>query len=345
MANYQTDEMNVLNALDKLNGYASYGQISAQYRRNQGCEISTERLNEVLDALKTKGWIYARAGDWYGIAPEGKRACHSTLQSPVAEMKAVGSATMLNSASCYGSKTRSTSDDVYCPFCKMYYPFGTVRCFECGATIGATNQARNTPSKVESVEHKDIPINRSLPRNSSRSKREIGVGEIVLYIMGGITALGTALWIGGSSSSVQDSMGTGSGETVNGSTSTTEPFSELSGMFMAEGPIGTTMGIPVTTTTIAAPFAISGSSGGGDVVIWEDSVGNWHIGDNVPYSIVEKRAGMIYDALHRECSEKGTNPLIVAQESEYGTLINRLFANQRTDMFEDKLDLWISLLQ
>ena len=336
--NQHADEINVLKALNGLNGYATSRQIGAEYRREFNCEIGTERLETALTLASTNGWVTTPYPGYYKITSAGKEICSNAPVSPVIKPKV----TAPNIKCSDGSRTRKTPDDVFCPFCKVYYPFGTVKCPMCGATIGAQNQIRKERPKAEPETPRNVY--EGVQSSSDNRGNSHSAGGTILSIILALSAVGASSWVYGTGAVVSESSDTGMGDVMNGSSSSIEPTTETStGLVEEGGTVGTTMlsGLPV----ISLASAGCGSSSEDGPVLYEDSFGNWHLGDNVPYSIVEKRAEHIYDVLHKKSADERKNILVVAQNSQYGDLMNQLFGSQRSDLIEDKIELWISLLE
>lgn len=243
-----------------------------------------------------------------------------------------------------GTTKRATEDDVSCPFCQLYYPFGTIKCPKCGATIGSADQTRKAPPNKTVEVQKEAPVaGYSYQPSSSGGASDVSWGSVLVGILGAISAMGGSSIL----SWTLDSVGTGSGDVMNAVSSLSGSSSEFIGIFVAEGPVGTTVGFGSTgCSALSALSAVSSDAGNdGEIPIWEDSLGGWHIGDNVPYSVVEKRAETVYNVLHGQKSDAMRQPIIVAKTREQTEAVNRIFRTQRGDAVEEKLDLWISLLE
>lgn len=82
------------------------------------------------------------------------------------------------------------------------------------------------------------------------------------------------------------------------------------------------------------------SEGGVEVIpLWQDGSGNWHVGNDVPYSQVERRAAAVYGALHKQKAEPISFPAVIAETPEAYDAVTRLFPNGGTDSMLRTLDV------
>lgn len=222
-----------------------------------------------------------------------------------------------------GAEKRSTNDDIFCPHCHLFYPLGTIKCPKCEATIAPENEI--TKRYEDAVEKKPITSYERKHTTVSASDDKSKVGELISAL-----AIFTTVAFGGSL--CYDST-IGSGGSV---------LLESTG-----GGVGETTSIHnEDTLAILAVGSIATSTSGDEnpvIVVVEEAGGS--LGDNMPYSVVEKRAETVYNVLHGQKSDAMRQPIIVAKTREQTEAVNRIFKTQRGDAVEEKLDLWISLLE
>lgn len=72
---------------------------------------------------------------------------------------------------------------------------------------------------------------------------------------------------------------------------------------------------------------------------WQDSSGDWHLGNTVPYSHVEKRAGQVYDALHGHRNSNEPFPVIVAESVEVYEAAERLLGGRTPGSMDRMLEI------
>lgn len=72
---------------------------------------------------------------------------------------------------------------------------------------------------------------------------------------------------------------------------------------------------------------------------WQDSSGDWHLGNTVPYSHVEKRAGQVYDALHGHRNSNEPFPVIVAESAEVYEAAERLLGGRTPGSMDRMLEI------
>lgn len=319
----ENEMLKVLRALKGANSYAASGQIAREYERQNRMRIDRELLKKALQEAEREKFLEEKTSDYYKLLPEGDKMVKKYTDfnvNDIGETVTVG----------YGSPRKATEDDIFCPFCKLYYPFGTINCPKCDAEIGDKYQkCRKTETSAKRTTVQSNAYNTT--KNSSQNSGDGGIGASAVagILLGCVTLVECC-------SSFADTMGTlGTGS---------EDVAEVAGFSWQFGPVGSSTVATLGSGAVAG--GVYATSGGSDYIpIWEDSFGNWHIGDNVPYSVVEKRAETIYDVLHGQKSDALRQPIIIAKTREQTEMVNRIFRTQRGDAAAEKLDLWISLLE
>ena len=58
---------------------------------------------------------------------------------------------------------------------------------------------------------------------------------------------------------------------------------------------------------------------------WQDSSGDWHFGDDMPYSAVEQKARQVYDMINSEKYSEPSFPAVIAESPEAYAALTSLF--------------------
>lgn len=235
-----------------------------------------------------------------------------------------------------GAEKRSTNDDIFCPHCHLFYPLGTIKCPKCEATIAPENEI--TKRYEDAVEKKPITSYERKHTTVSASDDKSKAGELISAL-----AIFTTVGFGGSLC-YDSTIGSGGSvllESTRGGVGETGTSAIL-----LENTEDTTSIHNEDTLPILAVGSIAASTSSDEnpiIVVIEEAAGS--LGDNMPYSVVEKRAETVYNVLHGQKSDAMRQPIIVAKTREQTEAVNRIFRTQRGDAVEEKLDLWISLLE
>lgn len=72
---------------------------------------------------------------------------------------------------------------------------------------------------------------------------------------------------------------------------------------------------------------------------WKDSSGDWHLGDEMPYSVVEQKAAQVYDCLNGKKHSSPKFPAIIADSASAYEALRKFIGEESIDSITKTIEI------